>query len=235
MKKMINMMGEEEEDLSNTRLDLGLGLGGGDYVARHERAKKTVCLDLSFSLSPKVEPNIVNLDDKAVGGSSSLINLIEEEQEEEHDYSNNKITSCSLNNNERKKLRLSREQSSLLEGTFKLHTTLNPAQKHALAEQLNLKPRQVEVWFQNRRARTKLKQTEVDCEFLKKCCESLSDENRRLKRELQELYIQLPQQPATCTSCQRNRLSNAWFGFSPRLVLGKGKTPIPPCEISPPN
>jgi homeobox-leucine zipper protein len=35
--------------------------------------------------------------------------------------------------------------------------------------------------------RTKLKQTEVDCELLKRCCESLSEENRRLQRELQEL------------------------------------------------
>ena len=45
----------------------------------------------------------------------------------------------------------------------------------------------MEVWFQNRRARTKLKQTEVDCELLKRCCESLTEENRRLQQELHEL------------------------------------------------
>ncbi|EER92607.1 homeobox-leucine zipper protein HOX19 isoform X2 [Sorghum bicolor] len=87
----------------------------------------------------------------------------------------------------RKKLRLTKEQSALLEDRFKEHSTLNPKQKVALAKQLNLRPRQVEVWFQNRRARTKLKQTEVDCELLKRCCESLTEENRRLQRELQEL------------------------------------------------
>ncbi|KAH9320501.1 hypothetical protein KI387_015140 [Taxus chinensis] len=87
----------------------------------------------------------------------------------------------------RKKLRLSKEQSALLEDSFREHHTLNPKQKSALAKQLNLKSRQVEVWFQNRRARTKLKQTEVDCEFLKRCCESLTEENRRLQREVDEL------------------------------------------------
>ncbi|XP_031493767.1 homeobox-leucine zipper protein HAT22-like isoform X2 [Nymphaea colorata] len=113
----------------------------------------------------------------------------------------------------RKKLRLTKEQSALLEESFKEHSTLNPKQKQALAKQLNLRPRQVEVWFQNRRARTKLKQTEVDCEFLKRCCETLTDENRRLQKELQELKalklasplcMQLPAATLTmCPSCER--------------------------------
>ncbi|KAJ8494153.1 hypothetical protein OPV22_015874 [Ensete ventricosum] len=98
----------------------------------------------------------------------------------------------------RKKLRLTKEQSALLEDRFKEHSTLNPKQKHALAEQLNLRPRQVEVWFQNRRARTKLKQTEVDCELLKRCCESLTDENRRLHKELQELKALKLAPPPVC-------------------------------------
>ncbi|XP_002530591.2 homeobox-leucine zipper protein HAT22 [Ricinus communis] len=115
--------------------------------------------------------------------------------------------------NTRKKLRLTKEQSALLEESFKQHSTLNPKQKQALARQLNLRPRQVEVWFQNRRARTKLKQTEVDCEFLKKCCETLTDENRRLQKELQELkalklaqpfYMHMPAATLTmCPSCER--------------------------------
>ncbi|RZS01561.1 hypothetical protein BHM03_00031441, partial [Ensete ventricosum] len=122
----------------------------------------------------------------------------------------------------RKKLRLSGEQLSLLEDSFRAHNTLAPDQKQELAQRLHLQPRQVEVWFQNRRARcctcslqpylnhvmclkvvvvvvmdmslcdlsacrTKLKQTEVDCGFLRRCCERLANENRRLKRELMEM------------------------------------------------
>ncbi|TKW33417.1 hypothetical protein SEVIR_2G234000v4 [Setaria viridis] len=113
----------------------------------------------------------------------------------------------------RKKLRLSKEQSAFLEESFKEHATLNPKQKLALAKQLNLRPRQVEVWFQNRRARTKLKQTEVDCEYLKRCCETLTEENRRLQKELAELralktvhpfYMHLPATTLSmCPSCER--------------------------------
>ncbi|KAH7686147.1 homeobox-leucine zipper protein [Dioscorea alata] len=86
-----------------------------------------------------------------------------------------------------KKLRLSKEQSRLLEESFRQNHTLNPKQKEALATRLKLRPRQVEVWFQNRRARTKLKQTEMECEYLKRCFGSLTEENRRLQREVEEL------------------------------------------------
>ncbi|KAG6757674.1 hypothetical protein POTOM_037995 [Populus tomentosa] len=130
----------------------------------------------------------------------------------------------------RKKLRLSKEQSRLLEESFRQHHSLNPRQKEALALQLKLRPRQVEVWFQNRRARyctlhlyyfmlglglvhllysesskehpanrgkqamalmqalkSKLKQTEMECEYLKRWFGSLTEQNRRLQREVEEL------------------------------------------------
>ncbi|KAI4354722.1 hypothetical protein L6164_003568 [Bauhinia variegata] len=121
--------------------------------------------------------------------------------------------------NSRKKLRLSRHQAMILEETFKEHSTLNPKQKQALAKQLNLRARQVEVWFQNRRARTKLKQTEVDCEYLKRCCENLTEENRRLQKEVQEiralklspqLYMSMnpPTTLTMCPSCERVAVSS---------------------------
>ncbi|KAI0500727.1 hypothetical protein KFK09_018943 [Dendrobium nobile] len=120
----------------------------------------------------------------------------------------------------RKKLRLSKDQAAILEESFKENNTLNPKQKLALANKLNLRPRQVEVWFQNRRARTKLKQTEVDCEFLKLCCENLTEENRRLQKEVQELrslklsppffmHMTPPTTLTMCPSCERIAVSNS--------------------------
>ncbi|KAF3563860.1 hypothetical protein DY000_02013719 [Brassica cretica] len=114
----------------------------------------------------------------------------------------------------RKKLRLSKDQSAFLEETFKEHNTLNPKQKLALSKKLSMTARQVEVWFQNRRARTKLKQTEVDCEYLKRCVEKLTEENRRLQKEAMELrtlklspqfYGQMtpPTTLIMCPSCER--------------------------------
>ncbi|KAI3495641.1 hypothetical protein L1887_37986 [Cichorium endivia] len=113
----------------------------------------------------------------------------------------------------RKKLRLTKQQSAYLEESFKDNSILNPKQKLELAKQLSLSPRQVEVWFQNRRARTKLKQTEMDYEYLKKCREELAGENRRLCKEVQELRalkttsnpfnLQLPTTLIMCPSCER--------------------------------
>ncbi|KAL0296636.1 UNVERIFIED_CONTAM: Homeobox-leucine zipper protein HOX3 [Sesamum radiatum] len=111
----------------------------------------------------------------------------------------------------RKKLRLTKEQSRLLEESFRLNHTLNPKQKEALAEQLNLKPRQVEVWFQNRRARSKLKQTEMECEYLKRWFGSLTEQNRKLQKEVEELramkvgppHGRHPLPSSTLTMCPR--------------------------------
>ncbi|KAK9749857.1 hypothetical protein RND81_02G155600 [Saponaria officinalis] len=161
----------------------------------------------------------------AVSAASSMSNVVVKRErevsssDEEEDGScanininNNSNNINSNNNGSRKKLRLTKDQSAMLEESFKLQSTLNPKQKQALAERLDLQPRQVEVWFQNRRARTKLKQTEVDCEYMKKWCETLSDENKRLQKELQELkalklaqpfYMHLPSTTLSmCPSCE---------------------------------
>ncbi|XP_038905671.1 homeobox-leucine zipper protein HOX11-like [Benincasa hispida] len=131
-----------------------------------------------------------------------------EEREEEEDEEEEET-----NLGSRKKLRLTRQQSAFLEESFKQHHTLYPKQKLEVARRLNLRPRQVEVWFQNRRARTKLKQTEVECEYLKKYCATLTQQNTKLQKELQDLralkttHSLFMHSPATtltlCASCER--------------------------------
>ncbi|KDP24750.1 hypothetical protein JCGZ_25478 [Jatropha curcas] len=201
-----------QEEYCNTELGLTLGLNGNipkgqdRNNCKHSSTKSGLCLDLSFNLCPKEEKEDEEEEEeeeKSIGARQG---------HEEH-ANNKRIDFVNVDNISisRKKLRLTKDQSALLEDSFKVHTTLNPVQKHALAEQLNLTARQVEVWFQNRRARTKLKQTEVDCEFLKKCCESLSEENTRLKKEVQELqYLksigtssQLCLHFPMCPSCEK--------------------------------
>ncbi|CAI9781618.1 unnamed protein product [Fraxinus pennsylvanica] len=122
----------------------------------------------------------------------------------------------------RKKLRLSKEQAAVLEETFKEYNTLSPKQKLALAKELNLRPRQVEVWFQNRRARIKLKQTEVDCDYLRRRCEHLTEENRRLQKEVNDLralklspHFYMNTNPPTtltmCPQCERVAVSSSSY------------------------
>ncbi|GAU34762.1 hypothetical protein TSUD_205660 [Trifolium subterraneum] len=207
----------EESDHEECNTGLCLGLGGG-HVAKKVKKQKLLnkplmaCFDLAFELSPKGEAmNVYNNNHNKKGERLSL--------ERQQNYPNATYSTDSENNNNnnkdsRKKLRLTKEQSTILENTFKLHNTLNPVQKQSLADQLNLKTRQIEVWFQNRRARTKLKQTEVDYELLKKHCQNLSDENRRLKKELQELKLvqsplcpqRTPSKPKMCSSCDQKML-----------------------------
>lgn len=72
-----------------------------------------------------------------------------------------------------KKRRLSVEQVKALERNFEEENKLEPEKKVQLAKELDLQPRQVAVWFQNRRARWKTKQLERDYALLKSDYESL--------------------------------------------------------------
>eukprot|EP00253_Pinus_taeda_P013678 PITA_13678 len=98
----------------------------------------------------------------------------------------------------------SREQCALLEETFQKNRVPEPVQKVELAQELNLRTHQVDVWFQNRRARSKLKQTEVDCEVLRRDNEALVDDNRKLHIEVEKLKARI----TMCPSCARVSAAN---------------------------
>ncbi|KAG6386791.1 hypothetical protein SASPL_151965 [Salvia splendens] len=196
-------MGVEEESCQ-TRLVLGLGSIRGE-------SKKSP--PLTLSLFGETIDDLCGGQDSAASSLSNA-SVKRERDEEVDDTEDHRVSSDDDGSNGRKKLRLNKAQSALLEESFKHHSTLNPKQKQELARKLKLRPRQVEVWFQNRRARTKLKQTELDCELLKRCCESLTDENRRLHKELHDLkalklapplYMHLPPAAtlAICPTCER--------------------------------
>lgn len=92
-----------------------------------------------------------------------------------------------------KKRRLSVEQVKALEKNFEVENKLEPERKVKLAQELGLQPRQVAVWFQNRRARWKTKQLERDFGVLKANYDSLKVNYDNLQHEnealVKEVYI----------------------------------------------
>lgn len=92
------------------------------------------------------------------------------------------------NNNTR---RFSDEQIKSLETMFESETRLEPRKKLQLARELGLQPRQVAIWFQNKRARWKSKQLERDYGILQSNYNSLASRFEALKKENQTLLIQV--------------------------------------------
>lgn len=93
-----------------------------------------------------------------------------------------------------KKRRLTLDQVKALEKTFEVENKLEPERKQRLAEELGLQPRQVAIWFQNRRARWKTKQLEKEYVALKANYEDLKLNYDNLERQNESLVLQVENQ-----------------------------------------
>ncbi|XP_057949765.1 homeobox-leucine zipper protein ATHB-13-like [Malania oleifera] len=90
-----------------------------------------------------------------------------------------------------KKRRLNMEQVKTLEKNFELGNKLEPERKMQLARALGLQPRQIAIWFQNRRARWKTKQLEKDYDLLKRQFEAIKADNDALQAQNQKLRAEI--------------------------------------------
>ncbi|KAM7511877.1 hypothetical protein LguiB_010752 [Lonicera macranthoides] len=89
------------------------------------------------------------------------------------------------------KKRFSDDQIRSLELMFESESKLEPKKKLQLARELGLQPRQVAIWFQNKRARYKSKQLERDYNILMANYNTLNSQFEALKKEKQSLILQL--------------------------------------------
>ncbi|KAJ8534695.1 hypothetical protein K7X08_016423 [Anisodus acutangulus] len=101
--------------------------------------------------------------------------------------------------------RFSDEQVKVLESMFKQKTKLEPRKKLELAIDLGLQPRQVAIWFQNRRARWKSKQLEHEYRLLKAEFDNLAMEFESLKKEKEYLFKQLQEVENNHAGCSRSQ------------------------------
>ncbi|KAL3525419.1 hypothetical protein ACH5RR_013791 [Cinchona calisaya] len=98
---------------------------------------------------------------------------------------------CGSSSGALRKRKLSQEQVNLLEQNFGSEHKLESERKDRLAYELGLDPRQVAVWFQNRRARWKSKKLEEEYSKLKSDHDNNLVEKCRLETEVLKLKEQL--------------------------------------------
>ncbi|KAJ6293011.1 hypothetical protein OIU77_008977 [Salix suchowensis] len=90
-----------------------------------------------------------------------------------------------------RKKRLTQDQVRLLERTFTSNRKLEPELKAQLANQLGVPPRQISIWYQNKRARWKTQNLELDYNTLHLKLENVLADRRRLEREVAQLQEEL--------------------------------------------
>ncbi|KAL3342920.1 hypothetical protein AABB24_026788 [Solanum stoloniferum] len=90
-----------------------------------------------------------------------------------------------------KKRRLTDNQVQFLEKSFGEENKLEPERKVQLAKELGLQPRQIAIWFQNRRARWKTKQLEKDYDELRNRYDTLKSNYNNLLKEKEDLRTEV--------------------------------------------
>ncbi|XP_062200249.1 homeobox-leucine zipper protein HOX8-like isoform X2 [Phragmites australis] len=115
-----------------------------------------------------------------------------------------------------KKRRLAADQVRALERSFEADNKLDPERKARIARDLRLYPRQVAVWFQNRRARWKTKQIERDFaslrarhDALRLECDELRRDKDALAAEIRELREKAEKQMAVKLEAAEELLGSA--------------------------
>ncbi|XP_020237796.1 homeobox-leucine zipper protein HAT7 isoform X1 [Cajanus cajan] len=142
-----------------------------------------------------------------------------------------------------KKKRLSLEQVKALEKSFELGNKLEPERKMQLAKALGLQPRQIAIWFQNRRARWKTKQLEKEYEVLKKQFEAVKADNDSLKAQNQKLHAELQTLKSrdcceTGTTSLKKETEGSWSNGSNNssdINLDLSRTPVMNSPVSSQN
>ncbi|KAG6416621.1 hypothetical protein SASPL_124054 [Salvia splendens] len=102
----------------------------------------------------------------------------------------------------KEKKRLSEEQVRLLEWNFNFNKKLDSDHRSRLALELGILPRQVAIWYQNKRARDKIQGLEMEHKGLQMQLESVLIDNSRLRKEVERLKVGITRaQGATRTTC----------------------------------
>ncbi|XP_039061364.1 homeobox-leucine zipper protein ATHB-7-like [Hibiscus syriacus] len=117
------------------------------------------------------------------------------------------VTKTTKRKQSKNKRRFSDDQIRSLESIFESESRLDPLKKIQVAKHLGLQPRQVAIWYQNKRARRKSKQLERDYNNLQHNYNNLASLFEGLKIEKQALLSQLQklkEEEQCCGQVNRN-------------------------------
>ncbi|KAL4559236.1 hypothetical protein LXL04_031371 [Taraxacum kok-saghyz] len=171
--------------------------GGGSVLLTNKRVHCSSSLNpvdsffVSQSASFQGSRSILSFEDRGKGSVGQIFQPFDHDDNGDDEYDE-------YFHQPEKKRRLTADQVRFLEKSFESDNKLEPERKIQLAKELGLQPRQVAIWFQNRRARWKTKQLEKDYDDLQESYnklkanfENLVKEKEKLKSEVDELSDKL--------------------------------------------